>query len=121
MISNTGELNKRIDILRYVDVENEYEQISKELKKFIKCWASINLINTKEIALGNIDFKNQNQATYKIMIRYRKNLNEDMIIQYQGQYFEITGIDDYCFSHNNLVLYCKETKQKNYKIGDSDG
>lgn len=102
---NAGTLDKRIKILVRQDAETTYGTTEQQFAEVISCWARI------EPARGRLYYevqKTRTENSYKITIRFRKNLNESMIVQYGARQFEIQNIVDPSEAHVYLELYCTE-------------
>lgn len=89
MITNAGRLNKLIEIhgKKQGTTDKGFSSIKEE--KLFSCWASVQPIRASEI-LDNETL--QNTETVKFVIRYRKNLDSNMTIYYNGSPYQITAI-----------------------------
>jgi len=100
---NAGTLDRKVDFLSYQDVENEVGAMEQKLVKLFSTWARI------EPARGREYYEAQRikeADSFKITIRYRKNVDDSMIIQYQSQLFDIQTVTDPYMAHESLELYC---------------
>ncbi len=112
---NLGRLNKRINILDFRESENELGQTVNALKVVKTVWAEIHPLKSKEYIEAGLT---QTESTYKITMRYFKDLTEEMCIEYNGQQFSITSICDIEMAHQFYELMCKEIKKKRKKEDD---
>ena len=100
-----GKLNRRIDILEFVVMRNEYgEEVGTWTKKE-SVWAKIEPISGTEY------FKSQKpvaENTTTITIRYNKNISVLNRIKYQNKLYEIIGVSDDETLHTTTILNCKE-------------
>lgn len=101
---NIGTLDRRVTFMGYQEAENEVGATEQNLVDLFTTWARI------EPARGREYYEAQrlkDAAYYKITIRYRRNVTEDMIIKYQQQQFQIQSppVDPY-MAHEVLEIYC---------------
>lgn len=104
-MTNIGSLDKRIIFIDYVEIENEYGLTELQAVKKLKCWARIEPTRGKEYYEAQ---KTSNENQYKILIRYRKNINSSMLIRYKEKEFEIISIVNPYMADEQLELYCRE-------------
>lgn len=102
---NPGELNKRIELLKYADIENRHGTTSKELEKALPnlVWAKIEPYNGRDYQDVS---KDKTEDTFKISIRYRPGINTNMLVRYKGTIFNILNISDPFEKHEQLILTC---------------
>lgn len=106
MIFNPGRLNRKIELLRYVDVEGPLGTTKKGLEPVIqhKIWAKV------EPATNSRDYldesKDKTEDLVKITIRYRSGIGNDMLIRYRNSIFTIQNISDPDERHELLILIC---------------
>lgn len=104
-MNNPGTLDKRISFISYEEIENEYGLTELEPIEIIKCWARIEPARGKEYYEAQ---KLRTQNSYKITIRYHKNINEKMKIKYKTIEFDIYNVVN-PYMHNELLeIYCVE-------------
>lgn len=106
MILNPGKLNRKIELLRYADIEGPLGTTSKGLELVIqhKIWAKV------EPAANSRDYldesKDKTEDLVKITIRYRSGIGNDMLIRYKNSIFAIQNISDPDERHEMLILIC---------------
>jgi len=100
---NIGTLDKRIVFFSNEKVKNELGTIELKPVRKLKCWARIEPARGKEYYEAQ---KIKTDNPYKITIRYRKNLNDAMIIKYQEHTFEIQNIVNPYMANVLLEIYC---------------
>lgn len=113
-MDEVGMLNRRISILKYVEVEDEYGLTHQVLQDAIghTIWARI------EPARGKTYYEQMRdkvELTTKITVRYRKGIDEDMLVQYGDKTWKIASVVDPYESHVKLELMCNIKK-----AGDAD-
>ena len=104
-IDGIGTLDKRISILEYADVTDTYGLTKQRLIDAIgnRVWAKI------EPARGRTyyeQYKDKVETLHKITIRYRKGLNENMLIRYREKLYRIQSIVDPYEQHVKLEIMC---------------
>lgn len=114
-MDDLGGLNKRVHIMEYAETTDEYGLTHQTLTDAIgnAVWAKI------EPARGKTyyeQYKDKVEAITKITIRYRKGVNDDMLVQYGDTMYKITSVVDPYESHIKLELMCNKKKS-----GDDDG
>lgn len=111
---NPGELNKRIQLLKYDDVENCHGTTSHKLVSTLPnlIWAKIEPYNGRDYQDAS---KDKTEDTLKITIRYRPGINNNMLVRYRGIIFNILNISDPAEKHEQLILTCSiKSKGKNH-------
>jgi len=103
-----GSLDKRISFIVFKDVENDFGLDEQEQQVKLTCWARIEALRGKEYYEAQ---KIRTENTYKITTRYRKGLNQTMLIRYQGRLFEIQNIIDPYMNHSILEFMCVEKQR----------
>jgi len=111
-IEEIGTLDKRVTILKYEDVENEYNFTQKKLIPFLRIWARIEPLRGKDYYE---QYKDKTENFIKITVRYRENIDNSMLIKYKNKLYEINTIIDPYEAHVKLELMCS-TK----KVGSDD-
>lgn len=111
-----GMLNRKINILQYSDVKDEYGLTHQELVNVFggPIWALI------EPARGRTYYKQYRdkvELITKFVIRYRKNIDESMIVAYGGRQYKITSVVDPYEAHVKLELMCN-LKERGEPDGD---
>jgi SPP1 family predicted phage head-tail adaptor len=102
-----GELNKRIIIGRYASGENEWGDPLPEpvWETVAEVWASVVGLS------GSQYFQAQqtvNQSDHKMIIRYRTDIKQGMIVRHDGREFTIHAVLDEDGKRRWLTLSCKE-------------
>lgn len=111
-IEEIGTLDKRVTILKYEDVENEYNFTQKKLIPFLRIWARIEPLRGKDYYE---QYKDKTEDFIKITVRYRESIDNSMLIKYKNKLYEINTIIDPYEAHVKLELMCS-TK----KVGSDD-
>ena len=98
-------LNRRIRILKYVETGDEYGLTHQTLQDVIghTIWARI------EPARGKTYYeqtRDKVELITKITIRYRKNIDETMLVKYGEKTYKITSVVDPYEEHVKLELMC---------------
>lgn len=114
---NVGRLRKRINIYEWGESTNEMGHTVTGLKLLKTVWAEIHPYRGKEIVESNMK---EAIGTYKITIRYFKDLTEEMYIEYLDSQYEIESISDLEMAHHYMELLCKINKKKKPKIEDTN-
>lgn len=110
---NAGTLDRRISFCQYQDIENEVGATEQKLVEVFKTWGRI------EPARGREYYEAQrlkDANSFKITIRYRKNVTDDMLIRYGERTYQIQTVTDPYEAHEVLELYCIEKSR-----GAADG
>ena len=102
-IMNAGSLDRKISFLSYKEIENEVGATEQQLVELFKTWGRIEPIRGREYYEAQ---KLKESQLFKITIRYRVNVDESMIIQYQNQLYQIQHITDPYMAHEVLELHC---------------
>jgi SPP1 family predicted phage head-tail adaptor len=100
---NAGTLDRRITFFKYQEIENEVGATEQKLVEYLKTWARIEPVRGREYYEAQ---RLKDADSFKITIRYRKNVDNSMIIKYQQQQFEIKTVSDPYEAHEVLELYC---------------
>ena len=50
------------------------------------------------------------------VVNYRTGITTDMLVEYKGQYYEITRIDDFEGYKDDLSVYCKLAQNQNIEV-----
>ena len=103
---NPGRLNKKVNILRYVETEDELANIVSALSVYKKVWAEIRPLRGSE-QLEH--YKTTSKLVYKITIR-NTDVTEKDVIEYQGHQFLINNIVNPLDANYYLELMCTENK-----------
>lgn len=101
-----GELKKRITFM--VKSEGHAAEGYPEEQNYAEgpsCWAGVKLTRAKEVFAGNTE---REIGTALIIIRYRKDINDDMVILYKGEIFDIESIVDVNEGHYKMEILAKK-------------
>lgn len=112
-IEEIGTLDKRVTILKYEDVETQYNLTQKKLIPFLKVWARIESLRGSAYYE---QYKEKTEDLSKITIRYRDNIDNSMVVQYKNRLYRINAVIDPYESHVKLELMCSIKK-----VGVDDG
>lgn len=112
-IEEIGTLDKRVTILKYEDVETQYNLTQKKLIPFLKVWARIEPLRGRAYYE---QYKEKTEDLSKITIRYRDNIDNSMVVQYKNRLYWINAVIDPYESHVKLELMCSIKK-----VGVDDG
>lgn len=104
-----GKLNKRIELLRLSDKEDEMGQTVKFFKKIKTVWASFNPIRGSEFYEVQ---KIQSRVSHKCYIRYLDGIDTNCYIRFAGKDYAINSVVDVDFEHKLLEIYCYEYTNK---------
>ena len=85
---NPGRLNKKVNILRYIETEDELANIVNTLSVHKRVWAEVRPLRGNE-QLEH--YKTTSKLVYKITIR-NTDVTENDVIEYQGRQFLINYI-----------------------------
>ena len=104
---NIGELNRRVEILAFVEEKDEYGAIDGEWKVIATRWARI-----EQNGGGEVSDNNQVVAriSTKIIIRHMPGLTEKNRVRYKDKLYEINSVLDVDTGHYMSMLDCKELK-----------
>lgn len=108
---DAGALDKRVSIMEYGEFENEVGDTELGLKEKRKCWASITSLDKGGEYLENK--KLQQRLIYKIIIRYRKDIDQSMFIKYKNTIFNIKDILGKNMNGQYLTLFVEEKVSEN--------
>ena len=107
---NPGDLRHRIDIGRYVPEKDEWDDpIPGEFEwhSAARVWASV------EGLRGNQYFQAQqtvNQSDHRVIIRYRKDIKQGLIVKHDSREFTIQSVLDEDGRRRYLTLICQEVQ-----------
>ena len=54
------------------------------------------------------------------VVNYRTGITTDMLVEYKGQYYEITRIDDFEGYKDDLSVYCKLAQNQNIEVVEQE-
>lgn len=104
-----GSLDKRVHILDHTETVDKYGLTHQEEKDVIghAVWARI------EPARGKTYYeqtRDKSELITKITIRYRKGIDENMLVRYGDTTYKITSVVDPYQAHVKLELMCNLRK-----------
>ena len=97
----TGELNKRIQIVRNTLVENDNGFDEETEVVLYEVWAKAQNMSGTEIFKADSDFS---KVTTRFIVRYLTNINTDDFIKFEGKKYNIVYINDYNFSKEFIEI-----------------
>lgn len=77
-----------------------------------KLWAYYRQLSGKEFCSGNSERGRKRIIT----VNYRTDIETDMIVEYAGEYYQITRIDDHEGYKTDIDLYCKTNPEQHPDI-----
>lgn len=101
-----GDLRHRIDIYGKTKIENELGEVDYSFGKIKTIWASI-VPQTAKLLTQQAETILSN-TTHKIIIRYDKDITQDMYIMFRGKRFDINYILNPYFKNESLEIFCSE-------------
>lgn len=104
-----GRTNKRITFYRYEEKENVLLQKEQVLKAKKTVWASVEPTRGREYQEAQ---RIRPELTYKITIRYFKDITPDMYIKFKERYFEMVSIINVREKNEMLEIICTEKIEK---------
>lgn len=106
---NAGKLDRRITFYALKEIEDtETKMTGQQMTPIISTYARIEGTRGKEYYEAQ---RINNENTFKITIRYRKCITEDMIIKYGKDIYYINSIVDPYMKHESLEIYCTVKKR----------
>ena len=111
-IEEIGTLDKRVTILKYEDVETQYNLTQKKLIPFLKVWERIEPLRGRAYYEKH---KKKMEDLTKVTVRYRDSINNSMLVQYRNKLYRINTVIDPYKAHVKLELMCSEKR-----AGDED-
>jgi len=99
---NVGELNKRIKIISEGVTADSDGYVVPNRVTVWECWAKATRTSGTEMIKGNADFS---QTKMRFLIRYTdKKIDREMIVEYQGEDYEIEYVNDYEDNHQFIEI-----------------
>ena len=103
-----GELKKRITFMVKSDSSTaEGFPVEQGNTPGPSCWAGVKPTRAKEVFAGNVEREIEEVL---FTIRYRKDLEESMMISYNGGSYEIQSIIDVNEGHFKMEILAKKVK-----------
>ena len=112
-IEEIGTLDKRITILKYEDIETQYNLTQKKLVPFLKVWARIEPLRGRAYYE---QYKEKTENFTKITVRYRESIDNSMLVQYRNKLYKINTVIDPYTQRSTVELMCSEKR-----AGEDDG
>ena len=88
---DSGKLNKRITFISYSEAQNEIGQLIQQPVPIKTVWAFLEPIRGYQQTEAQ---RLSNETTYKILTRYHKGINQEMLIRYESKKLYIHQILD---------------------------
>lgn len=109
-----GELNKKIEILKYNDAKDEIGQNVRKGYIEKKVWAKARMTGAAE----NIkNLKNEAESSMEFTIRYRKGIRKDMKIRYRGEIYNIESVENVEEADKFLIIRGKNVEENDESEG----
>lgn len=99
-----GLLRNNIIFLKKNDIKDEYGAINEGFTEFYKCKAQVISKSGNKSEVDNQIFNNQ---SFDFVIRYKKELTEDLIIEFKSRQYQIEVINDGLYNDNTLIITAK--------------
>lgn len=107
--------DKKIRILQYFHGTNDHGFPVDEWRPFHnrKLWAYYRQLSGSEF-FASATVNETEEVLF--VVNYRTGITTDMLIEYKGQYYEITRIDDFEGYKDDLSVYCKLAQNQNIEV-----
>lgn len=115
-VLNSGRLRRRVTFLQYANTVDEFGRTVQTLEKYATVWAEIKPMRGFEYLEY---YREKNKVQTKITCRYRNDLNENMVVRFNGKLHEITAIIDVEDLHTALEIMVQERVGEEKNVGDS--
>jgi SPP1 family predicted phage head-tail adaptor len=106
---NPGILKQRITLMVQTDDQNSYGEVEEDettWNEHATVWANVKFLRGRELFQAN---QVHNEVTARVLIRYRKDVEPNMRIQYGTRSLDIVGPPINVNEENRLLeLMCKE-------------
>lgn len=112
---NIGKMNKKIFILNPIESVDEIGQDTIEYKKDKRIWATVRSVRGGEYYEA---LKRHPEISYIIYTRYRTDIHEDTILEYNGKMLEVKYVSDMEEERKMLEIQCVEYKKKPGDLND---
>ena len=104
-IVNAGELNQKIKIQKRTKVRNS---LGEEISSYItyrEVWAKVQqALSYNDNTELKENYKEKTKQTLLFEIRYLSLINNDMRIQYKGEYYNILNVDNVFGTNKKLII-----------------
>lgn len=88
---DSGKLNRRITLVTYSESENEIGQLIQQPVPIKAVWAFIEPLRGHQQTEAQ---RLSSETTYKILTRFHKGINQEMLINYEGKKLYIHQVLD---------------------------
>ncbi|MEG2117355.1 MAG: phage head closure protein [Clostridia bacterium] len=103
-----GKLNRRIQVLKHIETQDEFGQSVVSWEVVARAWANIVPKSGGEI----FNFQRiMTKSDVVITMRYDKEITVQHRVKYLDKTYEIVAVQDENTSHKATVLYCKEANE----------
>ena len=107
MYINAGNLNKKIEIIKFEEIKDKDGFPIKSEVLILKTWAQVTNISGTELIKNNSDFA---QVKTRFLIRTpRKAIEKDMFIKFKGSFYNIIYINNYNFKDEYTEIIAELT------------
>lgn len=104
----TGELKHRVTLLKPTSIINENGFETEGFIEFKTVWASVSNLSGREyFAAAAV----QKEKIVKFLIRAISDINETMIIAFQGKQYNITSIDNIKYENKYVEIKALEVDE----------
>jgi len=103
-----GEMVERVTFQKPARVDDEGGGKRIVWLNIFDVWARVEPISSREYFFAQA---NQAEATHRIRVRYRSDINQRMKISHRAKIYEITSVIDMGGSRRFLELLCVESKE----------
>ena len=115
-VLNAGRLKRKITFLRYADRVDEYGRTVPELVEHATVWAEVKPMRGYEYLEY---YREKNKVQTKITCRYRPDIDESMVVRFNGKLHEITAVIDVEDLHVALEIMVQERVGEDKNVRDS--
>ncbi|GHV24942.1 hypothetical protein FACS189465_2580 [Clostridia bacterium] len=109
MYINIGNFNKKIEIISYILTKDDDGFEIKTENMVWSTWAQVTNTSGTEIIRSNSDFASV--KTRFLMRTPKVAVDEDMVIKFENQIYEIIYINDYGYNRHYTEIITNLTKQ----------
>lgn len=104
-VLNAGRLNRKVQFLHYVEGVDEFNRTVQTLEPCATVWAEVKPMRGYEYLEY---YREKNKVQTKITCRYRNDIDESMVVSFNGKLHEITAIIDIEDLHTALEIMVQE-------------
>ena len=106
---NPGELDKRITIVKGGD-ETDADGFPVEGRQVVRdCWAKFTRVSGSELNKAGADM---GVTKVRFLVRHKPGIDRKMKVEYAGDTYEITYVNDYEDDHRYMEIWAKEVTQR---------